>query len=1243
MSNNVQFLIVGVNHHYKENRQLGAAERDAQAIFNIFKQFGLIQNGNYQLLKGKQVTPNEVNKALDHIGNLTQNENDIDLLFIYWAGHGEKLHGGGMGLLTYESKSGNDPNTEMVKLETLVGSFSRFQGFKNYVLILDTCYSGEANEIYNKLKPSNLRQETRYEVLAACERTETAKEDYQRHGWLTEIVLNELKAIFEKRVQHFCLSDILAQSPNRLKNEKDQTARYTVEVNGGRPIILDIIPPRATNKLITENTVDFLETALGYTTQGFCKYLKDNVVQNVELIYFLGFDVWDGCLVYDGLINGSIEAQLLEFIRQKFLDRDRLRSRYEEKLAENDSTLGIAGQCLKNARDAFEENLIKLIEYFKKNDFTQQGRQDFVNELKTPTLEGLQYIGNLDNYPSEYENYDLLLGLQSCLYIPVIEPFFDDFDILNCSKDEIQQKVEQAKLELSELRYGRKPLGGVLIAANRKSNGIKPLNNDTSLPKDDSLITQQIRGELDGSQTNNWRKYKNFRSYLKGINAVYREKSVKKISLRQGLHPSLVKRSIKNIKEAIQLSTNPESLSQEKLGLFIDKLAQKVETDRLEHEKPLSFADSLNNGVTHFRLNKQELQKIQVNVNKPESIEIIKIYVLAILWRDLRIEQEVYESTDPQIEQYLNNKIIEILQPQEVQDFDNQLTLESYIAKPILNSAADQLTYLEPDDYPEREEVSKKILLLINNLLDDLREVKKHPSELVYQYLQQLAPIKKYVDSVANLEGIFGNSINQRIFCDLSHGLSVWLLGLWILESQISTENEMITIKKQIVKVIESYFHQLPKPYNYTFRRDIVTKPFDELREDFITVFWGIIAASHDIAVPVQRFKNSCEQFFGQFFGQETIAQLKQNLQFNIIDVLDHPRFPIYKNAITSLYSINPDQSKIIQRDWLECVFYRAVSKNIEHSTVSSLILIHELEPYSDYCHKPAMWKIVKTYLNDLSNIAENEQRREYGLFLPAYLAHAVAFSDLPKLQKLWEEMQNDWQYNEHLYFEQTANKFKISFEEYPLSYLLGLLETILEPSDESNRLDERIIQIAKSKNSGNNDNYEDFFDYHSHFYINNVAINQRNDKQFLSLSLKLWENNMKQESQKMSVENIFNLFRRYKEALVNINNDSSNNHQNQWSVYSQQEYDKKYETDRNKYTKSSHIYHKEFDDTDQVISLSPRAYKVLEMICRLHDFFQNFQNPQWKVMIEFDNVIHVNRNPPTNLIFPDDLPDDLI
>ena len=230
-----------------------------------------------------------------------------------------------------------------------------------------------------------------------------------------------LARAFRANRQTIDLDEILADA---WKAGADHTAQAPI-LFISKALPATTLPVRSRPLPTSERTSDSLEQALGYAIQAFRDYLNARVVDPVELIYFLSYDVWDGCLVYDGLVRGSIEQRLINFIRKQFLDRDHLRSRYEKLAATGRSTdLGAAGACFHAA-------------------------------LSNPadSLSAITYIGDLSAQASEYRQYDTLLGLRSCLYIPIVGD------------------------RLSPVHDGpghRQPLGGVLMAACRTPSRLVP-------------------------------------------------------------------------------------------------------------------------------------------------------------------------------------------------------------------------------------------------------------------------------------------------------------------------------------------------------------------------------------------------------------------------------------------------------------------------------------------------------------------------------------------------------------------------------------------------------------------------------------------------------------------------------------------------------------------------------------------------------------------------------------------------
>src|SRR5262249_24832692 len=151
-------------------------------------------------------------------------------------------------------------------------------------------------------------------------------------------------------------------------------------------ITVPISPPSSPTPPFGPDASDPLEQALGYAVQSFQKYLDRKVVEGVEFIYFLSYDVWDGCLVYDGLVRGSIEQRLIDYVRDRSLNNDRRRSRFERyqnlKESEPPFKLGAAGRCFGEALEVQHEK---------------------------PPLSRVWYVGNLPAYASEHAPFDQLL------------------------------------------------------------------------------------------------------------------------------------------------------------------------------------------------------------------------------------------------------------------------------------------------------------------------------------------------------------------------------------------------------------------------------------------------------------------------------------------------------------------------------------------------------------------------------------------------------------------------------------------------------------------------------------------------------------------------------------------------------------------------------------------------------------------------------------------------------------------
>lgn len=1127
MPKNIYFLMVGVNNGGRDQANLGAAERDAAELSRAFADLGYQSSETHRLLMGGEVTRENLGRELRQFGAAR----DGDLLVVYWAGHAAKRMVDGEVHLYLSETGAQDEYEKMLSLRELVAALRGSAGFRTHVLVLDTCYSGSALDLVHALSgPEEIC------ALTACGATQLAREDPSRHGFATQALLDNLKAARSQNQTKLDLGSLFDTVAEDLKGTSQDAQSY----KRGTKIVL---PVRLKSEVrpVRKPSTDPLEEALGHVIQAFRSYLDENVVRNVELIYFLGYDIWDGCLVYDGLVQGGVEQQLLNFIRNRFLRRDRLRSRYEELMAEGpQEDLGMAGRCFGAA-----------IETMK-------------NESENPALRGLLYIGDLRRYKSEYRHFDRLLGLRSCLYIPVVETVFPS-----------------SGTEAAEPAKERRPLGGVLMAANRRPYGLFPVlptlseeswrrdrGDDTAeagpgegLTEPDAIdrgISESIRmnltevvEEFDATGQVSAREYfrhNQMRSLLNSIGGVYQQRAVRRAGLRKGLHPRFLKTAKREIGEN-QIGARTIDRRKE----LIEEISRKVE--RARSPDPFALADE----VSRFRGGNflPEDRALQ-----SEGQLLAQDYAIATVWRDLKIEGRLLENKkferSGEDEEKLSRIRIRLKSPWAAGE---GASLRDYITERQTFLRIEQLDVLpEPGD----NRLWELCIGLIDDLLDDVREARKSPFEIAYGAVQELAPVQRYIDAISHLEGTFGGVTQQKMFNDLAHSLLIWTLGLWILSTPIRQTKDGAAVESvrhrfaSYVKAKGQLRHHLQSGWLGQLRSDQL--------EDHLVLFWGLIAATHDIAIPVQRFEKNFRWFFNEYFGQESLPEREGSLFAVMMDILDHPRFPIYKNAITSLYRNR-------ERDWVEAIFHHALAKNVLHSTVGALILIRELEPNGKRSSDAprALWQAVRPALEDIGR--EHEKTNpELGLLIPAYLAHAVTFSQLPDFQALWGKLTAGWKDESHLqYLRKPADGFRVRLEEYPLSYLLGLLEAVLEPIYDEELPDYLLAKTLRERKG------------YSPFYVSDVGVDPKTageGKLVLRLAVRFWGDSLEDEKVTYASDYIEDLYK-----------DSSDDPQ----IYAL-----KLENLRKK---------------------DRRRYEIVRLLDRLRAFERSFESQEWCVKVRFDNV----------------------
>jgi hypothetical protein len=738
-----------------------------------------------------------------------------------------------------------------------------------------------------------------------------------------------------------------------------------------------------------------LEEALGYATRAFKDYLNKNVVDGVELIYFLSYDVWDGCLLYDGLVHKSIEQSLLDYIRREFLGRDRLRSRFEEnQIKGKPGELGAAGECFNKA--------IELTSGPEPKD---------AEDL-------LWYIGDLSKYPSEYKAFDRMLGLVSCLYIPVV-----------------------ADLVPGSLSPGDpRPSGGILMAANRQAYGLRPKGWDEArvmpgLGQDPIDKNIEVAKSITFNLRDNHGKRK-VRDFLRCIGGMYSQKARSRSDLRRTMNPSFVKAVARTLK--VQ-----EENAQVKRLSAIEEISQFETTSKRLLDRKWPEECLVDFGAVRAKIR----DRIQ---DEQQQKQLFWSYRMGCIWRDLNLEalqlQERPNSADPQKLADLNEGLA-AKTPKDIVGVS--VSLENYITQQLNTGSGDQ------SSPSERFQVE-----LVDTLIDDLRECSEGPLQVLLKPFRKLAPIEPYLEGIEQIEGLLASKQIETYLHQIAHSLQVWMLGAWILEQYVPEQN--ITVRQHVLDKICQYFKDASRNHEIERFADL-SEQWKTRGGELIDAVWGLIAAMHDIASPLQSFWDWCREFFTKYFGEKTVAPFE--VLPALLDVFHDPRFPFHKSAITNHYAGK-------NRNWLESIFHLGLSSRIDHALAGALILMREISPdevessprneTAKAPHKEiesldeknsGIWKKVTKELEGLSG----DPAPERGLVVPAYFAHAIAFSHLANMRWKWTnrhpELKPKTQHPRDTppgyYFAAIANAFRVRFDCYPLTYLIALLEVLLDPHEE--------------------------------------------------------------------------------------------------------------------------------------------------------------------------------------------------
>jgi hypothetical protein len=1171
--NDYHLLFVGVNHGPAPLKPLRAAENDAQRLARLFAQFGLGDQGEKQKSvekTGPAATRQVLEAELNHVQTGLAGR---DLLLVYWSGHVQKIGGNSYYLITSDSTEDKATNTR-IPLDDLVRAVLE-SGAKRRVLMLDTCYGGLAVDVEGRLNVPGPRNGGVVYLLGACD--EQAYEG-PNHGLLTQALLDALGPMAAQARGALDLEAVFAQALKSMEALPRQKVSPPVR-RGYGDLLVQLPRPAPTASRAPLPPADPLERALGYATQAFREYLNRNVVKGVELIYFLSHDVWDGCLIYDGLLQGSIEQCLLDYIRETFLDRDRLRSRYEEREDVPDSSkgphLGAAGRCFRDALTKWRDHNVDPVER-------------------------LWYIGRLPSAESEYSEFDQLLGLGCCLYIPVVGPYLHPVN--------------------AEEAFGREPKGGILMAANRRPYGLEPVAEEAKkiwekareaydqgkaqrAMEDHINISREIKRHLVGSNPKA-SSGGGISPFLHCIGGVYAQRGRKRSQLRRLIHPEFLKRAAATLKR----QGTEEDLAQKYAA--IHAIGEGVEK-RGRANDPVEWARQLKEKRVANYVDALRDQHSWLSLEGAEAL--VWRYLIPCAWRDLKLrERELRGQPEAEAELARLSQALEEPEPLTNRRWD------SYVKDQALRLAATAEDQVPTDPRPGL--VGQFHRREVNDLIDSLREGKCSAVDAFRRPLEALAPLGDYLRGIAEVETLLDSAEKVRYLHQLAHSVHAWLLGAWLLEAAPPGQ-PALSLKGKVLESAQRQFQSSSFSGEFrTFRDQAAREWGGPTAPDLLALCWGLIAAFHDIAVPVQRFGAWCRSFFRQYFGPGAL-DLHQRLPV-ALDILHHPRFPFYKTALTSLYRSR-------QRNWLDSVFYLELSKRVDHAIVASLLLVREMEPDRVESVGGGVWRML---LGPLERLAKSEAGAQYGpgpaagaaegpspeqgLLMPAYLAHAVAFSHLPGLRQRWlEQYALDDQTGQPAYFQDVARSFKIKLEEYPLAFLLGLCEALLEPVGDVEPEEPWIGALGKRATLSPT----------NPFYVSNVSVTP-GPPPLLTLDLALWKDHPRDEKPRLCFsENIRALKTRYRLAAQRSREGKP---AGAWTVYDSEEFKKEYLQGQvdGWITGEQHAWASVEGERDLI--LSREAYALLRLLLRLDRFNECYQSTDWQFRARFLNVHDHNNQP---------------
>ncbi|MCU1258451.1 MAG: hypothetical protein JWO80_1336 [Bryobacterales bacterium] len=198
-------LIVGVSTFEKSDDFLEFSGKDAKDLGSFLVQNGNFKGDHVKILVDKQATSGSIREAFGEIRTRAKAD---DLVLVYFSSHGQPRDLDPTGLsyvLTYDTDASSAARLYATGLQMVeLAELGRWVLSRDYVLLLDTCFSGAAKAgVTGKIVPAGsdgldplqgLQGSGARVVISASRADERSYEDPEsKHGYFTRFLIEALR------------------------------------------------------------------------------------------------------------------------------------------------------------------------------------------------------------------------------------------------------------------------------------------------------------------------------------------------------------------------------------------------------------------------------------------------------------------------------------------------------------------------------------------------------------------------------------------------------------------------------------------------------------------------------------------------------------------------------------------------------------------------------------------------------------------------------------------------------------------------------------------------------------------------------------------------------------------------------------------------------------------------------------------------------------------------------------------